>query len=518
MILSHLAAYYLLLCVEVKKGELYPLPSTTHSLTTLKNDLKALATPTQLTWVVYLGFLLLQIILALGSPGPTVYGYPVTETGERVESGENYTSQKNQKRLKYTCNALVSWWVTLANTAIIVYAYGDAPLLWLADNRGRLLTVAVILANTSSLLFYLHGRFLSKAFSQKNQKSKNYFFDFFMGVEFNPRSFFGKLDWKLLFECRVSWVLLFLLTLSAVGKQARNRQEFLEDLEDDYNDDYDGEVRDDISDTFALPFLGPIAMPINHVSSASLLILTAHWLYTNAVQKGEHYVPFTFDVYKEKFGWMLVWWNAVGVPFLYTSVSFIVAENDPRLSYGYSGFLWVTLLSSYYVWDTAQSQRVTFRAKRINKITQPRSESCFKVDEYQIPWGLPNTSGLPSSDENKKMVPLRRRFAFPTLPWSELKHPDYIATRNGGTLLTSGLTGMAWKIHYTCDFLMACVWAGTCGGSPFEFPVAYVYPLFFAIMISHRARRDEKRMRAKYQEDWMEFKKKVSCVWVPGVF
>ena len=40
-------------------------------------------------------------------------------------------------------------------------------------------------------------------------------YDVFMGIFANPRSFGGRLDWKLFTEIRASWATLFLLTLAA---------------------------------------------------------------------------------------------------------------------------------------------------------------------------------------------------------------------------------------------------------------------------------------------------------------
>jgi len=43
-----------------------------------------------------------------------------------------------------------------------------------------------------------------------------------------------------------------------------------------------------------------------------------YWFYSNACAKGEHYIPTTWDMFYEKFGWMLNFWNFAGVPFLYS--------------------------------------------------------------------------------------------------------------------------------------------------------------------------------------------------------
>jgi delta24(24(1))-sterol reductase len=50
-----------------------------------------------------------------------------------------------------------------------------------------------------------------------------------------------------------------------------------------------------------------------------VLLIVLHWLYSNACQKGEECVPTTFDIFHEKFGWMLIFWNFAGL-FKYTPI------------------------------------------------------------------------------------------------------------------------------------------------------------------------------------------------------
>jgi delta24(24(1))-sterol reductase len=165
------------------------------------------------------------------------------------------------------------------------------------------------------------------------------------------------------------------------------------------------------------------------------------------------------------------------------------------------------------VWDVAQAQRVTFRArflgsreKRARNENENENDENENDDERKKALARPPGVGLPS-----------RPWAFPKLPWSELSDPTCIETARGVPLLTSGFTGMAWKAHYTADMCMALVWALAAGGSPSRTPAAFLYPAFFLVMIAHRARRDETRCLAKYGEDWRRFRKAVPYVWVPGI-
>lgn len=254
-------------------------------------------------------------------------------------------------------------------------------------------------------------------------------------------------------EIRVSWVTLFVLTLAAAAKAGFN--------------------------------------------SSSMLLLTAHWLYANACQKGEESVPFTLDIFHEKWGWMLIFWNLAGVPFLYSANAFFIAHASAAadaawgddVTDGYEPLsilaslsVLFVLLVAYYVWDTAQSQRTRFRMQR---------------QGTYVPRGA---------------------LAFPSLPWGTLTDPTFIETRVGSPLLTSGWIGRANKIHYTADFIMATCWALSCGVTPWFRALPWTYPTFFGFMIAHRAGRDEQRCAEKYGEDWTRYREIVPHRFVPGWF
>lgn len=98
-----------------------------------------------------------------------------------------------------------------------------------------------------------------------------------MGACLNPRIY--KLDLKMWAETRVSWITLFLITLSAAVKQYELQ---------------------------------------GSVNSEMYFVLLFHFLYANARHKGEEGIPTTWDIFYEKWGWMLIYWNLAGVPFAYS--------------------------------------------------------------------------------------------------------------------------------------------------------------------------------------------------------
>eukprot|EP01097_Dermamoeba_algensis_P003633 TRINITY_DN2502_c0_g1_i1.p1 TRINITY_DN2502_c0_g1~~TRINITY_DN2502_c0_g1_i1.p1 ORF type:complete len:284 (+),score=69.69 TRINITY_DN2502_c0_g1_i1:37-852(+) len=267
-----------------------------------------------------------------------------------------------------------------------------------------------------------------------------FIYDFFMGAPLNPR--IGSLDLKMFAEARLSWILLFLLTSSAAAKQYQM---------------------------------------LGYITPQMWFMVLAHGLYTNAIMKGEECILTTWDIFYEKWGWMLIYWNLAGVPFVYSLQSRYLLTKGTDLQipgFPYTFTLYIVILVAYYIWDTSQSQRNRFRAM-----------------------------------QNGTFVD---RKTFPQLPWGTLpRDAKHMTTKAGSLLLLDGWWAYARKIHYTCDIVMALCWGLICGFQSF---VPYFYFFFFTGMIIHRAVRDNERCKRKYKEDWDVYTKKVPYTFVPYLF
>lgn len=105
--------------------------------------------------------------------------------------------------------------------------------------------------------------------------------------------------------------------------------------------------------------------------------------------------------------------------------------------------------------------------------------------------------------------------AFRRDPTSQsVSHLKWIPTKRGTKLLTSGWWGLARKINYTGDWIMALAWCMLTG---FGSLVPYFYCIYFGILLIHRAGRDDHMCKAKYGVDWDVYKRKVPYIFIPGV-
>ncbi|MEM7436036.1 MAG: delta(24(24(1)))-sterol reductase [Myxococcota bacterium] len=382
------------------------------------SDIVAHAAPTWRVFGLYWAFLVFEGVLAAYVPGIEIKGLPIPSRGGQ--------------RLVYRCNAISAWWITLIAMAALHFT-GVFPLQTLYEEFGSFMVVSMISANIVAFAIYFGAKFTGNA----ERMTGSFLYDFFMGAWLNPR--IGRLDLKMWAEVRVSWLMLFLLTASGAAHQYAT--------------------------------YGVVTAPM-------AFMLLAHFLYTNACMKGEECIPTTWDIFYEKWGWMLIFWNLAGVPFVYCFNSMYIASRPPfEHSLPYTVFVFALLIGAYYVWDTSQSQRNRFRMKL-----------------------------------NGSYV---KRLAFPQLPWGTLDNPRYLDTEAGSKLLVDGWWKYARKIHYTADILMALSWGLICG---FDHFLPYLYVCFFTVMIIHRAGRDIARCRKKYGKDWDRYCEEVRYLFVPGVF
>jgi delta24(24(1))-sterol reductase len=379
------------------------------------------AFPSLKAWTIYWVFFLFEGACYVLLPGVSVSGRPLPHLGG--------------KQLPYYCSAVWSFYTSIV-LALVLHFTGLFKLYTIIDEFGPLLSVAILSGFLVSFMAYISA--LARGAEHRMTGSPIY--DFFMGAELNPRMF-GILDFKMFFEVRLPWFILLFLSMGAAARQ--------------------WEV-------------------YGYVSGEVMFLVMAHFLYANACSKGEECIVSTWDMYYEKWGFMLIFWNLAGVPLSYCHCTIYLANHDPS-EYHWNRFFLVFLYAAYlfvyWVWDTTNSQKNRFRQQ-----------------------------------ERGTMV---TRNTFPQLPWQTVKNPNTLTAADGSKILVDGWYGKARKIHYTCDLYFALNWGLITG---FSSPFPWFYPVFFACMISHRALRDIQRCRVKYGDTWLEYERQVPYLFIPYVF
>jgi delta24(24(1))-sterol reductase len=379
------------------------------------------AFPHAKAWAIYWIFFIVEGAFYCLMPGVWAYGKPL-----RHEGG---------KQLKYYCSGYTSFYSTIAIVAGLHFS-GVFPLYTIIDEFGPLLSVSILTGWLVAIVAYISAL----ARGAQHRMSGNHVYDFFMGAELNPRMF-GILDFKMFFEVRMPWYILFLLSCGAAARQWER---------------------------------------YGYVSGEVGFLVMAHFLYGNATAKGEELIVTTWDMYYEKWGFMLIFWNLSGVPLSYCHCTIYLANHAPE-EYRWNRYalaaLYVSYLFVYWVWDSCNSQKNRFRAM-----------------------------------ERGKLI---KRNTFPQLPWQTLHNPKTIDAGVGDKILADGWYGLARKVHYTCDVYFATTWGLITG---FNSPFPWFYPVFFVTMIAHRAWRDISRCREKYGEAWMEYERQVPYLFIPVSF
>ncbi|KAJ9617047.1 C-24(28) sterol reductase [Cladophialophora chaetospira] len=419
-----LLMYYMWIGATYYDGK-FPTPREGESSTDFFRSMFSMAYngawPSAKAWAMYWTFFVFEGACYCLMPGIWTKGKPLPH--------------ENGLRLDYYCSAMWSWWTTII-VALGLHFSGLFKLYTIIDEFGPLMSVAIISGFLVSIVAYVSTTYRGK----QHRMTGSFMYDFFMGAELNPRMF-GLIDFKMFFEVRLPWYILFLVTLGTAARQYEN---------------------------------------YGYVSGEVGLLLMAHWLYANACSKGEELIVPTWDMYHEKWGFMLIFWNLAGVPLSYCHCTIYLANHDPS-TYPWNryalGALYVVYLFVYWVWDATNSQKNRFRAQQ--------------------------SGGAVT------------RKAFPQVPWQTVENPKFYTSEDGGTVFADGFYAYARKIHYTCDLFFALSWGAVTG---LRSPFPWFYPVFFTSMIIHRTIRDTQKCRQKYGKAWEDYERQVPWIFIPYVF
>lgn len=201
------------------------------------------------------------------------------------------------------------------------------------------------------------------------------------------------------------------------------------------------------------------------VSTPMVLVNLFQGLYVWDALYYEEAILSTMDITTEGFGMMLALGDMGWVPFTYSLQALYLVRHDPGMP------------PLYYA-----------------------AASVFGALGY---WTFRGSNGLKDR--------FRREYKKDPTRFEGLRT---MATKRGTRLITGSWWGIARKINYTGDIMMATAWSMFCGGAL----LPYFYPVYLFGLLTHRAFRDDAFCQKKYGDDWAKYKEVVPYLIIPGVF
>jgi len=214
---------------------------------------------------------------------------------------------------------------------------------------------------------------------------------------------------------------------------------------------------------------GMAAAQYEHYGEVSLAMATVLVLQVSYVVNNfwnEAVLLQTIDIQQERFGWMLVYGDLVLVPMTYCLQAYYLIHHFRDASALWIGGVVLFNLVGYLIFVGANRQKDRFK----------RDPDNCKV------WGKPAES---------------------------------METERGTRLLTSGFWGLARHMNYLGDWMIALSWGLLTGAGSI---IPYFYPIWFALLLLTRERRDDRWCAQKYGADWERYKQRVKWRILPGVY
>jgi protein-S-isoprenylcysteine O-methyltransferase Ste14 len=201
------------------------------------------------------------------------------------------------------------------------------------------------------------------------------------------------------------------------------------------------------------------------VTAAMILVVAMQFWYILDYYLNEPAILTTMDIAYENFGFMLAFGDLVWVPFTYSLQALFLINHLHDIPVWGIALIVAVNFAGYYIFRNVNLQKHRFR-------TEPD-----------------------------------------TLIWG--KKPECIETEKGTKLLVSGFWAWSRHFNYIGDILMALAWSLP---TLFFTPVTYFYPVYFALLLIHRERRDNRHCAVKYGKDWDRYCEKVPWRIIPRIY
>jgi 7-dehydrocholesterol reductase len=225
------------------------------------------------------------------------------------------------KRLWYNVNGLQAWVISHIIFFISAFWFEFFPPTIIFDNWGQLFVIANIVGYSLAIYVYIKAYFFP-SFPEDRKFSGNAIYDFFMGIELNPR--IGPIDLKLFFNGRPGIVAWTIINISFAAAQYSR---------------------------------------FGYITNSMLLVNLFHGLYVLYFFWKESWYLNTIDIHHDHFGWMLAWGDNVWLPYMYTLQGLFLVFHPVQLSVPYMIFVLAIGIIGLYIFISSNNQKDRFRRK-----------------------------------------------------------------------------------------------------------------------------------------------------------
>lgn len=222
-------------------------------------------------------------------------------------------------QLSYNINGLQAWLLShfLFFSGSFVFGLFSPAIIF--DNWGPLLIASNLVGYLLAFYVYIKAHYWP-SYAEDRKFSGNPFYDFYMGIELNPRV--GLIDLKLFFNGRPGIVAWTMINLSFAFAQYQR---------------------------------------YGTVTNAMILVNLLHALYVLYFFWKEEWYLNTIDIHHDHFGWMLAWGDSVWLPFMYTLQGLYLVINPVTLTTPYALFVLALGLFGFWIFVSANGQKDRFR-------------------------------------------------------------------------------------------------------------------------------------------------------------
>ncbi|KAI8803142.1 ergosterol biosynthesis ERG4/ERG24 [Cladochytrium replicatum] len=198
-----------------------------------------------------------------------------------------------------------------------------------------------------------------------------------------------------------------------------------------------------------------------HVTNSLWLVLAFHTIYVADCMYFEDAILSTIDIITDGFGFMLSFGDLAWVPFTYTVQARYLTFYPVELSTWFVGAIFLVQWVGYWIFRSSNNEKNAFKTGQLKGT------------------------------------------------------PKFIETESGGKLLASGWWGWSRHPNYLGDWMMGLA---MCLPAGFGHVLPFFYAAYFAVLLVHRAMRDDHKCRNKYGKAWDVYLQRVPWQIVPYVY